>query len=49
MKRYENGQCIEMTPEEIAELHQQEAQPTEETLAERLAALEALVAERGIT
>lgn len=47
MKRYENGNYIEMTLAEIADLQQQAAEPNEETLQERLAALEALLAERG--
>ena len=47
MKKYVDGKYIEMTLDEIAELQQKE-QPAEQTLEERLAALEALVAERGI-
>ncbi len=47
MKRYENGKYIEMTAEEVSALQQQAPQPTNETLEERLAMLEALLAERG--
>lgn len=43
MKMYENGDYREMTAEEIAALEQEESQPT---LEERLAALEALLAEK---
>ena len=47
MKRYENGRYIEMTADEVASLQLQEAEPAPETLEERLAAVEALLAERG--
>ena len=46
MKRCENGNYIEMTPEEVAALQQQEAQPAEQTVEERLAALEMRLAEK---
>ena len=48
MRVMENGVCRDMTAEEIAEFQQQEAQPTEPSLEERLAQLEALLAERGL-
>ena len=47
MKRYVDGEYIQLTDKEVTEL-QQKAQPAEQTLEERLAALEALVVERGI-
>lgn len=42
MKKYVNGQYIEMTAEEIAELERltQEMQPPEPTMDERMAELE---------
>lgn len=44
MKKYVDGKYIEMTPEEIAELQQEDA--TEPTMEERLAALEAAMLEQ---
>jgi len=43
MRKYENGEYKDMTAEEIVALQQEESQPT---LEERLAALEALLAEK---
>ena len=40
MLKYENGECKEMTAEEVAALQQEESQPA---LEERLAQLEALM------
>lgn len=45
MKKYVDGKYIEMTPEEIAELQQEDA-TTEPTTEERLAALEAAMLEQ---
>ena len=46
MLKYENGEYKDMTAEEIAAIQQQEEdQPS---LEERLAQLEALIAERGL-
>lgn len=47
MKKYVDGMYVAMTEEEIASLQQQETPKTEKTIEERLAALEALLAERG--
>jgi hypothetical protein len=44
MLKYENGEYKDMTAEEIAALQQEDVQPS---LEERLAMLEALLAERG--
>ena len=47
MQKYVDGMYVDMTEEEIASLQQHETQNTEKTIEERLAALEALLAERG--
>ena len=47
MLKYEKGEYKEMTAEEIAAIQRQEEVPQEQTLEERLALLEALLAEKG--
>ncbi len=47
MKRFVDGEYIQLTDEEVAALQQQAAVSAERTLEERLSALEALLNERG--
>ena len=48
MLKYENGQYLEMTPEEIAAIQQQEQEERQPSLEERVALIEALLTEKGL-